>query len=875
VLRRIFVVKDITSHRCCVSKLGRMDDATPEQHQHGPSSGTEIVAVDDTTQFDNQNEKDEPPLKRIKLEDEVGQFSDATTSVLDHGNIVSLSVAEETTGQTAPLLTVAAVPVVEPVEAETAISSYITDVQVNDVAISTEDVLAVIHQSSISDNDPTKVESIATSTLPVENEEDDDLFGGGDDDDNDDDIVITTKVLEEKPLAVPEAAVPSEPPLVLVNEGLVPVEAIPEVPSLSEIETPKTAVAGSSDETKTESEVATSPELAIPRKSSSSSAKTYTAVTNNNSNSGQTQHYTPGTRYGLPPGVNVPVSIVRTKLLEVEMNTPGSKLMDVLKSLPINLINDALTEYDDAVEIKGTNSIRNHGAYLYGVVKRYVSVHDRSMKGEGTGILPMGEDGLTVTVQARLDQLVASGFCSNQEMNDKVKSKIRMLSENDAIFALDELSSVDRMSIRNFGSYFMGILNRYMRGDASSKIRPSSLGPGSGGNGPSHHHPHHQKQGHLQNRERDRFTPHHQQQQQQLSSSSSSYRSPSGPRDRFDNRGAANSMNGQRPPPYRVENSAYDHRLQHQPSSQLPSWQNQQQPPPHQLMGSGGVPPMHHGGGGGSNMPHLSMNPANTMAPSIVPNNQSIPGMPQTNVNYPGQQLQQPYLPQQQQPPYMQQQQQQQHPNFGHQPVYPPNNNVQHGTPNNNITGMYQPQGNMMGQQQPHIGSQTPQQQQQHLPYPTQQQPAMMNQPSQFVTDPMGQSHGSIDILGLADKAASAIQALGANKLNHPIGQGYPTPHMGVPPQQQQQQPGYPPYMGGIPMMGQQPQIGMQQQQQQQPNLPPHQTYPPPHQPFGGPGSLNRTDAPMNQQQQQGARRRTTASFSELPVTVQYALQVS
>ena len=52
-------------------------------------------------------------------------------------------------------------------------------------------------------------------------------------------------------------------------------------------------------------------------------------------------------------------------------------------------------------------------------------------------------------------------------MNDKLKSKIRMLSEKDAMFAIEELASVQRSSIRNFGSYFMGILNRYMRGEPS------------------------------------------------------------------------------------------------------------------------------------------------------------------------------------------------------------------------------------------------------------------------------------------------------------------------------------------------------------------------------------------------------------------------
>ena len=49
------------------------------------------------------------------------------------------------------------------------------------------------------------------------------------------------------------------------------------------------------------------------------------------------------------------------------------------------------------------------------------------------------------------------------------KSKIRMLSERDALFAIDELASVERHQIRNFGSYFMGILNRYMRGETGPK----------------------------------------------------------------------------------------------------------------------------------------------------------------------------------------------------------------------------------------------------------------------------------------------------------------------------------------------------------------------------------------------------------------------
>lgn len=161
-------------------------------------------------------------------------------------------------------------------------------------------------------------------------------------------------------------------------------------------------------------------------------------------------------KFGLPSGVIIPPS-VKGDLL-------SGKLLDTLKTLPQQLINDALTEYDDAVQIKG-EAIRNHGAYLYGVIKRYINVQERAARGEGNGVLPMGVD-LTPAVQGRLQKLVADHFCTQDEMNEKVKSKIRMLSEKDALFAIDELASVERRQIRNFGSYFMGILNRYMRGDA-------------------------------------------------------------------------------------------------------------------------------------------------------------------------------------------------------------------------------------------------------------------------------------------------------------------------------------------------------------------------------------------------------------------------
>lgn len=146
------------------------------------------------------------------------------------------------------------------------------------------------------------------------------------------------------------------------------------------------------------------------------------------------------------------------------MRYSGGKTLDNLRSLKdVKLINDALKEYDDAVKLNG-NSIRHHGAYLLGVVKRYVSVQERAARSGGASI-PMGNE-LTPPVHQRLQKLVKDGFCTSVETrDDKVQAKLKMLSEKDALAAIEEMTSVDRSSVRNFGSYFMGILNRYMRGE--------------------------------------------------------------------------------------------------------------------------------------------------------------------------------------------------------------------------------------------------------------------------------------------------------------------------------------------------------------------------------------------------------------------------
>jgi hypothetical protein len=308
-----------------------------------------------------------------------------------------------------------------------------------------------------------------TSAVANNSEEDDDdeedLFGSDEDDIGDAQPAAengdTAVNKEETAEAITKAAVrkPEEKLEEIKPSGPSQPEESGEVAENQPValKIPRKNTAKSYDASSSTSPVAAaSPTMTIPRKRSASTEspdKSADAVAD-----ADAKEDPRAKKFGLPKGVTLPQS-VKSDLLQ-------GRLLETLQSLPINLINDALQEYDDAVQIKG-ESIRNRGAYLFGVIKRYVSVQERANKGgEGSGILPMGPE-LTPEVLERLQKLVDSGFCTQEEMNDKVKSKIRMLSEKDAMFAIEELASVDRKQIRNFGSYFMGILNRYMRGEPS------------------------------------------------------------------------------------------------------------------------------------------------------------------------------------------------------------------------------------------------------------------------------------------------------------------------------------------------------------------------------------------------------------------------
>ena len=153
-------------------------------------------------------------------------------------------------------------------------------------------------------------------------------------------------------------------------------------------------------------------------------------------------------------------------------------------------MNAALEEYDEAIQQK--KPIRNHIGYLTGVLRRYLSIQERTAR-PGDGGAAMGE--MTAAVKGLIQtKLLDTGFCTEIDLDEKIMSKLKQLPERDAMAAVEEISRCARSSIRNFPSYFMGILHRYMRGE-----RDGPLGGGGGGSGdsaygrrpPPHHDDHH------------------------------------------------------------------------------------------------------------------------------------------------------------------------------------------------------------------------------------------------------------------------------------------------------------------------------------------------------------------------------------------------
>jgi Heterogeneous nuclear ribonucleoprotein Q acidic domain len=582
-----------------------------------------------------------------------------------------------------------------------------------------------------------------------------------------------------------------------------------------------------------------------------------------------------GTKYGLPPGVKIPRSVEEKALLH-------GKILEALRKIPVELMNESLTEYDDAVQIKG-ESIRNHAAYLFGVIKRYVDVQET--RGEA-----LVQASLAPSVQRKLDDLVRSGYCTKDEMDEKVRGKIRMLSERDALIALDELSSVDRSQIRNFGSYLMGIIVK--------RHRSAGGGGGSGGGGSGMaDHIRDSNRSDSRSRRRDSSDDRN----YRGSSKKDSYgrhdrersrdRSDDRSRDDRDRRGGDQYRRdtdrdrshygpGQSNQGF-IGQSPMGVTMQGQPPQAHPSMNSySQQQPQYMHQPNQYGQPVNQQHQPQQFVPQMGSMPAqiSQQQQMYAPNNQGYP--PPQNQNYPPQNRQGPGQPHQNimmqpamgpgQGPTMQQTygQHQQPPYALNQPVH----QMMNQTPQQQPPYMQQTQ--MGGHPLHHQVPQGPDS------YGSLQQPSSSGWQQPQVAGPYGSHHGQgqgsswqqqqqpgqmpLDILGLADKAASAVQQLTGQNTGlggpQPSYSGHAAPHYSsvVPPSSnpmQQVLPG-----SGIPYSNASMppyNAAMAGNMNHQHNRDPQQ----------GGGDPNRNNP-------RKGRATTTATLSELPVMVQYAVNV-
>lgn len=297
--------------------------------------------------------------------------------------------------------------------------------------------------------------------------------------------------------------------------------------------------------------------------------------------------------------------------------------------------------------------------------------------------------------------------------------------------------------------------------------------------------------------------------------------------------------------------------------------QQQQYMPPHQNQPMGAQP-----GGYQQSIP-LVQQQQQFVSPHGIPN-PSYPGQPQTNPQQnfpqPTSMMNQQYGNQPQQPPMMLNQQ----PPMMNQQTSRPATGGNLQTPQSSYMGnqMQPSMGNFQQQQNPAMMN-APSPQNQHLSY-QQQQPMMgVQQQQQQQQQPLQgsyqgggppnvggwpQSQTPVDILGLADKAASAVQALAAGQNKYQVA---------------------PPYAPSAPVNMSSSSLSSYGMPQQQP--------PPSVNPYGNQGSMNANQYDLrqpsgppqppqnyqNQQPQNNQRRaRTTAALEDLPINVQYAIQV-
>ena len=275
----------------------------------------EGISVGEATEYDaTDNDDNKSELNEEKKSEEIPQEVETTTVPENDAD----ATKEPSTIETSKVLGIApssAIPMVG--------TAVLTEKQ-TDILVKNEEV------RKMDDNDDGV------------DDDDDDLFGDGDDDDDDENPVNENEeeVKEPENMVQPEVAVEASASV----EAAVPLkfEAQESEVDAKAGDDLKPDNAGPDDVAHVESmeESSTNVSVPIPRKNSGGSSPV-----------GKKMTYTKAalTALGLPDGVNVPYSVDKERLLN---NNPNNrKMMDTLRGLPVKLVNDALTEYDDAVQV--------------------------------------------------------------------------------------------------------------------------------------------------------------------------------------------------------------------------------------------------------------------------------------------------------------------------------------------------------------------------------------------------------------------------------------------------------------------------------------------------------------------------------------------
>ena len=86
-------------------------------------------------------------------------------------------------------------------------------------------------------------------------------------------------------------------------------------------------------------------------------------------------------------------------------------------------------------------------------------------------------NGLTPKCVARLDGMFGAGFCPRSSFDQRIFDDMRSMSENQLLCCLDEFMGVsdeNKVKIRSFGGYFVGIMRNYREGGRDHVIDPKT-----------------------------------------------------------------------------------------------------------------------------------------------------------------------------------------------------------------------------------------------------------------------------------------------------------------------------------------------------------------------------------------------------------------